>query len=232
MSHKQIHRLSRAKALHKSCCIRYKAITVRKDIKCHGSSAEEEFLGTWKRTFGRIDRIQIQIGVGRTKRVVRSSRGREQKEDYSAYRISKSLELGACKGPHQGRWKSVCLQHRVKGSEVKSLSSVQLFGIPWTVVYQASLSVGFSRQDYWSGLPFPSPGDLPDPGIEPRSPALQANALPSEPPGKPVVVQGGGKEMQLQVMKITPIQKHLCIRPRSICEKRDILISHMVCGRS
>ena len=51
--------------------------------------------------------------------------------------------------------------------------------------YQATLSMGFSRQAYWSGLLFPSPGDLPDPGIEPRSPALQADALPSEPPGKP-----------------------------------------------
>ena len=69
--------------------------------------------------------------------------------------------------------------------KVKSLSHVWLFAIPWTVVYQASLSMGFSRQEYWSGLPFPSPGDLPDPGIEPRSPALQADALPSEPPGKP-----------------------------------------------
>ena len=59
--------------------------------------------------------------------------------------------------------------------------------IPWTIVYQASLSMGFSRQEYWSGLPFPSPGDLPDPGIEPRSPALQAEALPSEPPRKPHV---------------------------------------------
>ena len=67
---------------------------------------------------------------------------------------------------------------------MKLLSRVQLFGIPWTVVYQASLSMGFSRQEYWNGLPFPSPGDLPDPGIEPRSPALQAEALPSEPPGK------------------------------------------------
>ena len=55
--------------------------------------------------------------------------------------------------------------------------------IPWTVVYQASLSMGFSRQEYGSGVPFPSPGDPPDPGIEPRSPALQADALPSEPPG-------------------------------------------------
>ena len=56
---------------------------------------------------------------------------------------------------------------------------------PWTVAYQASLSMEFSRQEYWSGLPFPSPGDLPDPGIEPGLPELQADALPSEPPGKP-----------------------------------------------
>ena len=56
---------------------------------------------------------------------------------------------------------------------------------PWTVAHQAPPSVGFARQEYWSGLPFPSPGDLPDPGIEPRSPALQADALPSDPPGEP-----------------------------------------------
>ena len=65
--------------------------------------------------------------------------------------------------------------------KVKSLSRVQLFATPWTVAYQAPLSMGFSRQECWSGLPFPSPGDLPDPGIEPGSPALQADALPSEP---------------------------------------------------
>ena len=52
---------------------------------------------------------------------------------------------------------------------------------PWTVARQAPLSMGFFRQEYWSGLPFPSPGDLPDPGIEPGSPALQAAALTSEP---------------------------------------------------
>ena len=63
--------------------------------------------------------------------------------------------------------------------KVKLLNHVRLFATPWTVAYQASLSVGFSRQEYWSGLPFPAPGDLPDPGIEPRSPALQADALPS-----------------------------------------------------
>ena len=69
--------------------------------------------------------------------------------------------------------------------KVKSLSRVRLFATLWTVAPQAPLSMGFSRQEYWSGLPFPSPGDLPDPGIEPRSPALQADALTSEPPGKP-----------------------------------------------
>ena len=64
--------------------------------------------------------------------------------------------------------------------KVKSLSCVRLFATPWTVAYQAPQSM----QNYCSGLPFPSPGDLPNPGIEPGSPTLQADALPSEPPGK------------------------------------------------
>ena len=68
--------------------------------------------------------------------------------------------------------------------KVKSLSHVQLFATPWTEAHQAPLSMGFSRQEYWSGLPFPSPGNLPYPGIEPRSPTLQADALTSEPRGK------------------------------------------------
>ena len=63
---------------------------------------------------------------------------------------------------------------------VKSLSCVQLFATPWTVAHQAPPSMEFSRQEYWSGLPSPSPGDLPDPGIEPGSPALRVDALPSE----------------------------------------------------
>ena len=58
---------------------------------------------------------------------------------------------------------------------------------PCTVAHQAPLYMGFSMQEYWSGLPFPSPGDLLNPGIEPGSPALQADALPYEPPGKPEV---------------------------------------------
>ena len=73
-------------------------------------------------------------------------------------------------------------------SEVNSLSHVQLFATPWTVAYQAPHSMGFSRQEYWSGLPFPSPGDLPNPGIEPESSAFQADALTSEPPGKPMII--------------------------------------------
>ena len=67
--------------------------------------------------------------------------------------------------------------------KVKSLSRIGLFATPWTVAYQAPPFMGFSRQECLSGLPFPSPGDLPNPGIEPRSPALQADALSSEPPG-------------------------------------------------
>ena len=71
---------------------------------------------------------------------------------------------------------------------MKSLSRVRLFATPWTVAHQASPSMGFSRQEYWSRLPVPSPGDLPDPGIEPKSPMLQADTLTSEPPGKPNIV--------------------------------------------
>ena len=80
--------------------------------------------------------------------------------------------------------------------KVKSLSRIGLFATPWTVAYQAPPSMGFSRQQCWSGLPFPSPGDLPDPGLEHGSPTLQADTLPSEPPGtnlKLIV-----KEMEIQ----------------------------------
>ena len=82
---------------------------------------------------------------------------------------------------HQGsqkKTKNKCL------SEVKPLSRVRLFVTLWTVAYQAPPSMGFFRQEYWKGLTFPSAGDLPDPGIKPGSPTLQADALPSEPPGK------------------------------------------------
>ena len=64
------------------------------------------------------------------------------------------------------------------------LIRVRLFAIPWTVTCQAPLSIGYSRQEYWSGLSCPSPEDLPDPGIESRSPALQADSLATELQGK------------------------------------------------
>ena len=70
---------------------------------------------------------------------------------------------------------------------VQSLSCLRLFVVAWTVAHKAPLSMGFSRQEYWNGLPFPPPGELPDPGIEPAplgSPALQADSLPVAPPGK------------------------------------------------
>ena len=72
----------------------------------------------------------------------------------------------------------------IRAMKVKSLSRVRLSATPWTIAHQAPLSMGFARQEYWSGLPFPSPGDRPNPGIDPRSPALRADALTSEPPGK------------------------------------------------
>ena len=77
----------------------------------------------------------------------------------------------------------MCLLKTYKVKWVKPLSHVRLFATLWTVAYEAPPYMGFSRQEYWSGLPFPSPGDLPEPG-KPGSPALQADALPSEPPGK------------------------------------------------
>ena len=76
----------------------------------------------------------------------------------------------------------------VHSCTVKSLSRfshVQLFVTPWTVARPSPLSMGLSRQESWSGLPYPSPRHLPDPGIEPGSPTLQADSLPSEPPRKP-----------------------------------------------
>ena len=67
------------------------------------------------------------------------------------------------------------------------------FATPQTVACQATLSMEFSRQVYWNGLPFPSPGDLPNPGIEPESPAQQADSLPSDPQGKPTSDKGTDK---------------------------------------
>ena len=98
--------------------------------------------------------------------------------------------------------------------KVKSLSRVRLFATPWTVAHQAPPSMGFSRQEYWSGLPLPSPGDLPHPGIEPRSPTLQADALTSEPPGKPLGVTGSGYKF---------LEGERCLFSYSLILQKDIL---------
>ena len=84
-------------------------------------------------------------------------------------------------------------------SKVKLLSRFQLFATLWTVAHQAPLTMGISRQGYWSGLPFPSPGELPDPGIESRFATLQADSLPTEPPGKP--------HMHMRHIDILPAKK-------------------------
>ena len=83
-----------------------------------------------------------------------------------------------------------------------SHSAVRLFATPWTVAHQAPLFTGFPRQEHWSGLPFPFPGELSDPGIKPRSPALQADSLPPELPGKPSRMKVvGNKRMLGSTMK-------------------------------
>ena len=91
---------------------------------------------------------------------------------------------------------------------VKSLSRVRLFATLWTVARQAPLSMGFSRQEYWSVWPFPSPGDLPDPGIKPWSPALQADSVLSEPPGAPgmcyLLIDNGAKSLSVVSSSLRP----------------------------
>ena len=76
----------------------------------------------------------------------------------------------------------------------ESLSHVS-FSIQWTVAHKAPLSMGFPRQEYWSGLPCPIPGNLPDSGIEPTSPAVQVDSLPTEPPGKPIKIRNLYKKL-------------------------------------
>ena len=98
---------------------------------------------------------------------------------YAGHPVSKTEESPV--------FKEFIVCERKKEKKVKLLSRVWLFATSWTVTYQAPQSMEFSRQEYWSVLPFLSLGDLPDPGIQPGSPTLQADALRSEPPGKPPV---------------------------------------------
>ena len=101
-------------------------------------------------------------------------------------------------------------QYGARKVQVKLLSCVRLFATPWTVAHQAPPSMESSRQEYWSGLPFPSPGYLPDPGIEPRSPVLQADALPSELPGKPQI-NLGSDQLHLWYSVSQSVIMHVCM---------------------
>ena len=96
-------------------------------------------------------------------------------------------------GKQKESWEISTFTTYLKWSEVAQLCPT-LWTPGRTVAYQAPLSMGFSRQEHWSGLPFPSPGDLPKPGIEPGPPILQAVTLPSEPPGKPSLFRSGKKK--------------------------------------
>ena len=98
-----------------------------------------------------------------------------------------------------------------------SLSCVRPFSTLWTVAHQAPSSMGFSRQEYWSGLPFPSLGDLPNPGIEPRSPELQADALISELPGGHHQLEGDRKSCQTD--KINSYHLPLKLSTFQSCQK-------------
>ena len=113
----------------------------------------------------------------------------------------------------------------------KSLSHVWLFATPWT-----TQSVGFSRPEYWSGEPFPSPGDLPNPGIEPRSPALQVDSLPAEPQGKPKILNSCQKKKKKErgrCLFIADLQDKLLTRGKKDYtyrkKKKSIYIVVYVC---
>ena len=121
----------------------------------------------------------------------------------------------------------------VKGKWKWSRSVVSDSATLWTVVHQAPPSIRFSRQEYWSGLPFPSPGDLPYPGIEPRSPALQADALTSEPLGKPLYSLIKSKTSIIWMVSprlsqdVDPIQ----VPPKIPAPSSDLLVLLNLCAR-
>ena len=96
---------------------------------------------------------------------------------------------------------------------------------PWTVVHQFPLSMGFSRQEYWSGLPCPLPGDLPNPGIKPRSPALQADSLPAEPQGKPKDTGVGSLSLLQQIFLTQELNQ--CLLRLLHCRRILYPLSHL-----
>ena len=108
--------------------------------------------------------------------------------DHSLVYLSETMSHAVVGPPKtDGSWWRVltkCGSLEKERKKVKLLSLVGLFVTPWSVAYHAPLSMVFSRQQYWSGLPFPSPEDLPKPGVEPASPALTGGFVTAQPPGK------------------------------------------------
>ena len=106
----------------------------------------------------------------------------------------------------------ICIYIHIYVIVVLSLSTVQFIVTPWTAARQAPLSMGSPRQEYWSGEPFPSPGDLPDPGIEPVCPALVGRFITAGPPGKPLLV-GKTTKIITRTTSLYASSTHIC----SIC---------------
>ena len=155
------------------------------------AESEEKLKSLLMKVKQKSDIVGLKLNIQKTK-IMASSPITSWQIDGEIMEREKDFILGGSKITADGDCSHEIKRHLLRGRKamtnlkvkVKSLSHVQLFATPWTVAHQAPLSVGFSRQEYWSGLPFPSPGDLPNPGIKRGSPALKADALTSEPPGK------------------------------------------------
>ena len=123
--------------------------------------------------------------------LLREFHGQRNLADYSPWGCKESDVTKATEHARLRAYSDETVEGKGIAVVVYALSRVQLFATSWTVAHQAPPSVGLPRQEYWSGLPFSSPGDLPDPGTEPSSPVLAGEFFTTEPPGKPVKGLGG-----------------------------------------
>ena len=181
------------------------------------------------------DSINLKIGHFKIfreecKKILKSKTNKKTNKKQVSYRTPSQEMIFLLWHPRkstQRKWQNSYL----KKVKVKSLSRVLLFATPWTVAYQTPPSMGFSRQQYWSGLPFPSPGDLPNPGIKPGSPTLQAYTLPSEPPGNVKVMicqitQSKNVLPKLKIIRVKTGLQYAKIKPslKCICVCVDVFL--------